>query len=359
MAVLEAPSSGLTRGPRRRSLWVLALAALVALAAALSAAFGSYAVSLRDAMAVLLNALGLSIALQDEGATAVLLVARWPRVLLGSLVGASLGVAGAVMQGVFRNPLADPGLCGVSSGAALGAVLMLVFGGALGPSVPPWLAPYLVTLGSFVGGVAAVLLVVKMASHGGRTSTMGLVLGGVAVSAIGGAAIGWLTFLATDAQLRSITFWSLGSLGNATWKSTAAALPLFLIPLVLAPTLARALDALLLGEAEAGHLGFRVERIRRLALVVATLSVGTSVALCGAIGFVGLVAPHLARMLVGALHRHVLPASALLGAALLLAADLAARVLVAPAELPLGVVTATLGAPVFLALLRGVLRGAP
>ena len=358
MAAVDVLFNG-ARGARRRGRRVLALAALLLLTAALSAAFGSYAVSLRDAMAVLLRALGLPVALRDEGAAAVLLVARWPRVLLGSLVGASLGVAGAVMQGVFRNPLADPGLCGVSSGAALGAVSMLVLGGSLGASLPPWLAPCLVALGSFAGGVLAVLLVVRMASHEGRTSAMGLVLGGVAVSALGGAAIGWLTFIATDAQLRSITFWSLGSLGNATWTGTAAALPLFLIPLALAPSLARPLDALLLGEAEAGHLGFRVERTRRIALAVATLAVGTSVALCGAVGFVGLVAPHLARILVGAPHRHVLPASALLGAALLLAADLAARVLVAPAELPLGVVTATLGAPVFLALLRGVLRGAP
>jgi iron complex transport system permease protein len=344
---------------RRRARWLLALAALALAAALASASLGSYPVSPRDAVAVLLSTLGAPVSVVDPGAEAVLLGARWPRVLLGGLVGSSLGVAGAVLQGVFRNPLADPGLCGVSSGAALGAVAALVLGGSVARWLPAGMAPHLVALAAFGGGLLAVWVVARLATREGRTSTTGLLLGGVAVSALCGAATGWLTFAATDAQLRSITFWSLGSLGGATWRGLLATLPVFLVPLALAPRLAAPLDALLLGEAEAAHLGFSVDRTKRLALVAAALAVGASTALCGAIGFIGLVAPHLARLLVGALHRHVIPAAALLGAALVLGADLAARCLVAPAELPLGVVTATFGAPVFLGLLRNSLRVAP
>jgi iron complex transport system permease protein len=343
---------------RRRGRWLLALAALAAASVLAGASLGSYPVHPRDALAVLLSALGVPVGVDDPAAGAVLLGARWPRVLLGALVGSSLGIAGALMQGVFRNPLADPGLCGVSSGAALGAVGALVLGGKVGEWLPAEVRAHLVALAAFGGGLLAVGVVARLATREGRTSTAGLLLGGVAVSALCGAATGWLTFAATDAQLRSITFWSLGSLGGATWRGLATTLPLFLAPLALAALLASPLDALLLGEAEAAHLGFSVDRTKRLALLLASLAVGASVALCGAIGFVGLLAPHLARMLVGALHRAVLPASALLGAALLVGSDLAARCLVAPAELPLGVVTATLGAPVFLVLLRGALRRA-
>lgn len=344
--VMEAPRR---RGQARRGLWALGAAVLAV--AVVCASRGSYAVPPGEVLAVLGSAVGLPVGAVDPQAAAVLLGARWPRVILGLLSGGALGVAGAVMQGIFRNPLADPGLCGVSSGAALGAVLAIVLGPRVAPLVGPAAGSSLVPLMAFGGGLLSSWLVARVATVEGRTSTAALLLAGIAISALGGALTGWLIFAATDAQLRLITFWSLGSLGDATWRALGATAPFFAAPLLAAPALARALDAMLLGEAAAAHLGFPVERTRRMALVLAALAVGASVALCGAVGFVGLVAPHLARALVGSLHRHVLPASALIGAALVPLADLGARTLAAPAELPLGVMTASFGAPFFLALL--------
>lgn len=337
---------------RSQARWrLLGLACAAAAVAVLCAARGSYPVSSLDALAVLGGALGLPAEATDRQAAAVLLGARWPRVILGLVSGAALGASGAVMQGIFRNPLADPGLCGVSSGAALGAVVAIVAGKQLAAWMPEALLASSVPLLAFGGGLLAAWVVVRVASERGRTSAAALLLSGVAVSALCSAATGWLIFSATDAQLRTITFWSLGSLGDATWRSLAATAPFLAAPLLAAPLLARALDAMLLGEAEAQHLGFSVERARRLSLAAAALAVGASVALCGAVGFVGLVAPHLARLLVGSLHRHALPAAALIGAALVPLSDLAARTLVTPAELPLGVMTASFGAPFFLVLL--------
>lgn len=276
---------------------------------------------------------------------AVLWTIRLPRIVLAVLVGAALGVSGAALQGVFRNPLADPALIGVSSGAALGAVAAIVLGAdALGL----WTLP----VAAFVGAVAMAVVVFAIAHREGRVEVVTLVLCGVAVNALSGAGIGLLITVADDAQLRDISFWQLGSVGGATWTFVGACAPFVLLALVALPRQARRLDLLVLGEREARHLGVAVERTRFTVIALAALATGAAVAVAGILGFVGLVVPHLVRLVAGPSHRTLLPASAVGGALVLTLADLAARTIAVPREVPLGVMTALLGAPVFLWLIR-------
>ncbi len=276
---------------------------------------------------------------------------RFPRIALAAMVGALLAAAGAIMQGVFRNPLADPALVGVSSGAALAAAITIVLGDkfllAAVTNVPFEVLP----IAAFVGALAATSVLYRIATHDNRTSIAIFLLGGLAIAALANAAIGLLVFLADDRQLRDVTFWMLGSLGGATWGKVFAILPLLAILLAALRPMARGLDLLVLGEAEAFHMGIAVERLKRIAIVVIALAVGAAVSVSGVIGFVGIVVPHLLRLVIGPGHRLLLPASILLGATLLLCADTAARMLAAPAELPIGIVTAAIGAPFFLVLL--------
>lgn len=333
-----------------RSL-LLALSALLLLAFWLSLALGPVSLPLLDTLKAGLRLLGVPL----DGAglqQAELIVGqiRLPRSLLGVAVGAVLALAGVAMQGLFRNPLADPGLVGVSSGAALGAALAIVAGSMWG-GMPAALEPYLLSLCAFAGGLGVTALVYRLGRHEGQTSVATMLLAGVALTALAGAAIGLLTYLADDATLRSLTFWNMGSLNGANY---ARLWPLLVVLALVAgwlPRRAAALNALLLGESEARHLGFAVERLKRELVFCTALGVGAAVAAAGLIGFIGLLVPHLLRLLVGPDHRLLLPASALAGASLLLLADLFARLLMAPAELPIGIVTALLGAPFFLYLL--------
>lgn len=288
----------------------------------------------------------------DEPMAAVILwQIRLPRVLLAALVGASLGVSGAAMQGLFRNPLADPGLIGVSAGAALGASIAIVLGSAWLNSLLPILQAWSVAMGAFIGSMVVTFFVYRLASSHGKTEVATLLLAGVAIQAMAGAAIGLLTYIANDTQLRDLTFWSMGSLGGAKWQQLQL-LALVLLPCCLLLMLCgRSLNALLLGEYEAGHLGIKVERIKVYLVILTALAVGVAVSATGMIGFIGLVVPHLIRLAFGANHYLLLPASALLGAVLLLWADTLARTIVSPAELPIGILTAILGAPFFLYLL--------
>jgi len=317
-----------------------------------SVGIGAVAIEPGQVAAILLKQIGVSGPWTFEPQQELVLLAiRLPRVLLGMLVGAGLSVSGAVMQGLFRNPLADPGLVGVSSGAALFAVLTLVFGATVLPGVSMLTGPFLVSIAAFLGSVAATLIVYRLATWRGKTSVATMLLAGIALNAIAGAGTGLMTLVADDAQLRDITFWTLGSLGGATWTALGAVAPCIVLGVLGAPFMARSLNAMLLGEAEAGHLGVRVERLKQGVVLVTALTVGAAVAVSGIIGFVGLVVPHLLRLMLGPDHRLLLPGSALLGASLLLGADLLARTVMAPAELPLGIVTALVGAPFFLWLL--------
>jgi iron complex transport system permease protein len=345
-----------TAGPRRggrttadRRARLLLAGLVVVLAAALLVAVGAGALAIPPGRVVAFL-LGDPFGHAGDGIEAtVIRVVRLPRVLLVALAGAALGVAGVMMQGLFRNPLADPGLIGVASGAGLAAALVIVAGdrwfgaGALPFALQPAAA--------FVGALAATALVYRLATRAGATSVAVLLLAGLAIGALASAGIGLLVFLADDRQLRDITFWTLGSFGGATWSRLAVAAPLLAAVVVAAPLLARPLDALALGEADAYHLGVPVERVKRLTVVLTALAVGAAVAVAGVIAFVGVVVPHIGRLLVGPRHARLAPAAALLGAALLLLADTAARTLAAPAEMPLGVLTAAVGAPVFLHLL--------
>lgn len=292
----------------------------------------------------------------DPAALHVVSFVRAPRVALGVVTGATLGAAGAAMQGTFRNPLADPGLLGISSGASLGAALHIVLGAALVRGDASWMLG--LPIAAFAGGLAAALLAGAFGAGASARSTGSLLLAGVGVNAAAFAGVGLLTHVANDSQLRDLSFWLLGSLGGGTWRRLLVAAPLAVGCTIALVRLGRPLNALALGEAEAAHVGLSVRRARVTMLLLVALGVSATVAVTGPLSFVGLVVPHTARLLFGADARRVLPASALLGAILLVLADVAARTVAAPAELPTGIVTAAAGAPIFLALLRAQRRAA-
>ena len=283
---------------------------------------------------------------------------RLPRVVLGALIGAALAVSGAVMQGLFRNPLADPGIVGVSAGAGLGAVSVIVLGGTALAPFTTLMGPMALPLAAFVGGLITTLILYQVATRQGRTSVATMLLAGIALSALAMALTGVLIYLADDRQLRDLTFWQLGSLAGATWTKIGTAGPVMLVALVAMPFFARGLNALSLGEGTANHLGIQVQKLKYVAIAGVSAAVGASVAVSGGIGFVGIVVPHLLRLTIGPDNRYLLPASALLGASLLILAATVSRTIVAPAELPIGIITATVGGPFFLWILlrkRGVI----
>lgn len=352
---VSTPPAGAPRRPVRRwrVSFAIGLCAGVALAAFLaSLAIGPVTLS-PGRIAEILGA-----ALRGERAggaalreSVIVLDVRLPRTLLGLLVGGGIALAGAVTQGIFRNPLADPGLIGISNGAALAAAIWIVLGAHFAGVLPPALADAGLPLMAFAGALVATVVLYLIATREGRTSVATMLFAGIAIAALAAAGTGLTVFAASDQQLRDFTFWSFGSLGGATWQKVAAALPFMAVLALICGRLVRALDALALGEAEAFHVGIDVQRAKWLAILAIAAGAGASVAVAGVIGFVGLVVPHLIRLLFGPSHRLLLPCAALLGGGLLLGADVVARTVVSPAELPLGVVTAGFGAPFFLWLL--------
>ena len=276
---------------------------------------------------------------------------RLPRTLLGVLVGSSLAIGGAAMQGLFRNPLADPSIIGVASGAALGAAIAIVLGGVLLSDFPALIQNYSVSLLAFIGSCLTTLVVYKMGTTSNGTSVATMLLAGVAITALAGAGLGVLTYISDDATLRNLTFWQMGSIAGATWNSVMICLSLLAPVVLLLCRYGSVLNAMLLGESEARHLGIDVQNAKLILILLTALVVGVSVSVAGVIGFVGLVVPHLIRLMVGPDHKVLLPASAMLGGILLLLADMVARVIVSPAELPIGIVTALMGAPFFISLL--------
>ena len=273
---------------------------------------------------------------------------RLPRVLLAAAVGAVLALCGAVMQGLFRNPLADPSLVGVSSGASVGASVVIVFAGSWAPE---WVGLPLTALTAFVGGLLATAIVYRLATSTAGTSVATMLLAGIAITALAGAAGSLLSYFADNVTLRRISLWQMGSLSGASFDRALLMTSLAVVLAVVLPRFAQSLNALLLGESEARHLGVAVQNLKRSLIVLTALGVGSAVASAGIVAFVGLVVPHMVRMLAGPDHRYLLPCSALGGGLLLVAADTLARTVVAPVELPTGIITALLGAPFFVALL--------
>jgi len=329
-------------------LTVFTIALTVAFLVALG--LGQMYIPVTDVLAIMIKKIGLYSSDTNAVFETVLWNIRLPRLLLTVLIGAALGVSGAALQGLFRNPLVEPGLIGVSSGSALAVVVFIVFGSnwvALHQFASSVVLPVI----AFVGGLIATMLVLYMSAQWERTSVAILILSGVAINALAGALMGLVIFYADENQLRTFTFWTLGNLSGANWNNLAIATPLLLLSIVGLLSHSKALNAIALGEAEAFHMGFDVERVKRRVIFFCALATGVSVSLAGIIGFVGLVVPHLIRVMFKSDNRLVMPASVLMGPVLLMIADLLARTIAAPAELPIGVVTALLGAPFFIFLL--------
>jgi iron complex transport system permease protein len=351
-AVASTATSPRGRSSWRRSMRLLVLPVLLIvllLAAAVATTIGAAGIPL-ERIAAAIGIAGGDQALVERDRL-VLWSIRLPRIALAVMIGALLAACGAVMQGLFRNPLADPALVGVSSGAALAAAALIVLGDryvmAAGVPVPIEALP----LAAFVGALASTVVLYRIATREGRTSIAMFLLGGLAIAALANAGLGLLVFLADDRQLRDINFWMLGSLAGATWAKVGAVAPFLLAAGLVLPFIARGLDLLVLGETEAFHAGIEVERLKRVCVALVAAAAGAAVSMSGVIGFVGLIVPHLLRLLIGPSHNLLMPAAALLGAALLVVADTFARSLAAPAELPIGIVTAVIGAPFFLYLL--------
>jgi iron complex transport system permease protein len=344
------PAAKKVRPPHRiAKIFFGFLVSLLVALAGISLASGAVSISLGEIIRIIAHQIfGIGLAGNDQE-TAVLWFIRFPRVIAAMMIGGSLALCGAVMQGMFRNPLADPGILGVSSGGALGAVILLVCGSTL--ELPILSSAWLVSFAAFGGSLLVTFLVMVLSRREGKTVVPTMLLAGIALSALCQAGVGLCTFVATDAQIRTITFWSMGSLGGATWSGLAVVAVFTLLPAAYLLRQGRALNALTLGESEAGHLGVPVEALKLRLVIACAILAGTAVAFAGLIGFIGLVVPHLIRLVIGCDHRWLLPNAALLGANLMLVADLLCRTIVAPAELPVGILTALAGAPFFIWLL--------
>ena len=296
--------------------------------------------------ALLLGSLDVQTLLQTEVGHNILWDIRLPRVLLAFVIGASLSLAGVLIQSNVRNPLADPTLIGVSGGAALGAALIIVASDFLEIQVQ-----YYIPMAAFLGGLLATFSVLKLGRNDMPGGMALLILAGIAINVVAASLIGLLSYLATDSALRHISFWSLGSLASANYFWLGLCSTALILVCLWLPKQHRKLDAILLGQAEANTMGVDVKKLQIQSIVLVTLLAALAVSACGMIGFIGLVTPHIGRMLVGASHRYLLPLSFFLGGSLLVVADGLSRTIIAPAELPIGIVTALIGAPVFIWLL--------
>ena len=332
----------------RTKFILIAFATLIPFIVLVSSSLGAYDIPLSDLMKLVSNGLKFTEFEVSNQSHHIFWYIRLPRIIFGLLIGSTLSVAGAGMQGLFRNPLADPGLVGVSSGAVLFTAIYLILGWHTSHAI---LGNIGLSLFTFSGATLTTLIIFKLASSNQKTNVSHLLLAGIAINALCSAGTGFLIFLADDSQLRDLTFWTLGSLGSASWKLVLTLIPFVLVTLFFIPTLAKRLDAFTLGEQDAESLGVNVQRMKLTLIILVALGVGVCVAFSGMIGFVGLVVPHVIRLLVGSNHKSVFFLSILLGGSLLCIADLFSRLIVMPAELPIGIITAILGTPMFLYLL--------
>ena len=323
---------------RQRHLLLTFLISLI-VSALLGLSIGSFKISVFD---ILLGKL-------DELGSTILYTIRMPRVMLAAFVGASLAISGACLQGLFRNPLADPGLIGVSAGAALGAAFAIVFSSRF--ISLDFLGPYLIPFSAIIGSASVIIILFVITKGFGYDGVTYMLLAGIAVNAIAGVGIGVLTYISDDSELRSLTFWTMGSFGGVTWPLIMPAIVVILFSIVWIIGLSRKLDLIQLGDVEASRLGINIKKVRFGVIISSAVVVGTSVALSGMIGFVGLVVPHLVRILGGVNHLYVLIGSAIFGSILMVISDMMCRVIISPAELPVGLITSGLGSPFFLWLI--------
>ena len=323
---------------RQRRLLLTFLISLI-VSALLAVTIGSFKISVFD---ILLGKL-------DELGSTILYTIRMPRVMLAAFVGASLAISGACLQGLFRNPLADPGLIGVSAGAALGAAFAIVFSSRF--ISLDFLGPYLIPFSAIIGSASVIIILFVITKGFGYDGVTYMLLAGIAVNAIAGVGIGVLTYISDDSELRSLTFWTMGSFGGVTWPLIMPAIVVILFSIVWIIGLSRKLDLIQLGDVEASRLGINIKKVRFGVIISSAVVVGISVALSGMIGFVGLVVPHLVRILGGVNHLYVLIGSAIFGSILMVISDMMCRVIISPAELPVGLITSGLGSPFFLWLI--------
>lgn len=312
----------------------------------LNITIGAFSISIFELVEALLNPNENQIYYQ------VIADIRFPRVALGVLVGIAFGISGAMMQTLFKNPLADPGLIGVSAGASAGVVIFMLLAKFLPEMFYSGFLSYLsLPFSAFLGAVITIFVIYKLASVYNKVAVTVMLLAGIAINAMLGALVGLFTYVSTEEELKSFTFWTMGSLSDGDLKVILTLVPIVLITYIFAHKKKVELNLMLLGEDEARNSGVNAERLKKMIIFFVSLSIGASVAFCGIIGFIGLIVPHIARQLVGSNHKFFIPLSAILGAFVLLWADSLARTIVAPAELPIGIITAILGAPFFLWLL--------
>ena len=327
---------------------------LLAIISLVSTTIGPVKISILQIIVILFESININTNLSSseisQAFKTVVIDIRLPRILMGIIVGVALGISGAILQGLFRNPLIDPGFIGVSSGAAIGAMFVIMFSQLIAIE-NNFYVQFLLPVFAMSGGLFTTILVYKMSQMSGKTNIMAMLLSGIAVNAFSGSIIGFLVYRASDMELRSFTFWTLGSLDNSNWLIVSIAFILILIPLIISIRLRKKLDVFMLGDAEAGYLGLNIEKLKKKIIFIAALMVGTTVAFCGMIGFIGLVTPHLVRLIMGPSHKTLILGSAILGAIILILADFISRIIIAPAQLPIGIITSALGAPFFLWLI--------
>ena len=344
MAALEQPVTAQRMTFGWLGVVYISLIALLILSCFLALTVGPVSLSFEQMWAAVMGT-------GSRGTDTILFDIRAPRMVLGLAVGASLAISGASLQGLLRNPLADPGLIGITAGASLAVVFVIVLGDAVLDGLPAWMLSAILPTAAFAGGIAVTIVVLTTAQIGETFSTARLILVGVAITAIAGAAIGLMVYISTDQQLRELTFWTMGSLAKSNWGTVLIACIAMCLASAALLRFQHVLDLFQLGERAALHAGVNVSRVKFQICALVAVAVGAGVSVAGPIGFIGLVAPHMTRLLVRASHAVVLPISALVGANLLLFADLFVRNIVPPSEIPIGIATSVLGGPFFLWLL--------
>ena len=336
---------------KRGQTLIISLSVVLLFCVIISIGHGALYITPLNVIKIILEPLGSLVTAVPEQEAAILWGIRLPRVVLAVFVGATLGVSGAVLQGLFRNPLAEPGLIGISAGASLAAATFMVFGSRILNANNSVLGQFTLPFVAFLGAMSCATLIHRTSVIHGRTSITTMLLAGIAFNAIGFALLGILQYVADDQQLRSLTFWMMGSLSGSTWELLIFTVPMMLFTIIVAPFLAHSLNLLQLGESEASHLGINIELLKRLTVLIVALGVGAAVSVSGMIGFIGLIVPHIIRMSSTPNHKILIPASAILGSIILLGADLISRTVVMPAEMPVGIITTLMGAPFFVVLL--------